>query len=297
VSFRDWIARYQVPIFFVVAYLLTWSVWGSAVAQQQKLLAFRIPGGVAYYLLTVAVVAVAAVAGGRKALLDLVHRCLRWRVGLGWYLAAALVPVALAFGCVAIYWWVAGQLFVGRMLALRPAGLYLLRAIPIWLVTEELAWRGFALPRLQRRTGNALTASLVLGMIWALWHTPLFFIQGISQHDYGWPYLGFVLLVPAESVLTTWLFNSTRGSVLIAALFHTFSRAALSYSGALAGGAGLFWLAVAAFWLAAVSVVLLAGPKSLSRRVTLGDPSLLPPERRPTPGDRGSAATGVPDVA
>ena len=78
---------------------------------------------------------------------------------------------------------------------------------------EEIGWRGFALPRLLERW-NAFTASLILGVVWALWHLPYFF--------FGMPYsfLIYALYLLAVSVLMTWIFNHTQGSLLVAVIFH-----------------------------------------------------------------------------
>ncbi len=84
-------------------------------------------------------------------------------------------------------------------------------------LAEELGWRGFALPRLQS-THSAFRASLVVGVIWGLWHLPLYLVPGnpISEVSAGVLLFGIV----ADSVLLTWLFNSTRGSLLLAPVFH-----------------------------------------------------------------------------
>ena len=131
----------------------------------------------------------------------------------------------------------------------------------VW-VTEELAWRGFALPRLQAGR-SALTASLILGLLWGLWHTPLFLIAGTAQTT--WPYLGFVLFTVAYSVLMTWMYNHTRGSVLLASLFHIASDTVLAFSGVLSGDPLLFWLTVAVTCIGAIVVVVVEGPARLSR--------------------------------
>jgi membrane protease YdiL (CAAX protease family) len=116
-------------------------------------------------------------------------------------------------------------------------GLFLFNAW-MWLLTEETAWRGFALPRLQGRF-NALTASVVLGVIWACWHLPLFFIADSFQAQI--PFLGFLLSTVATSVLIGWLFNRARGSVLIAALFHAAMDVGIAFGGVMTSGTLLFW--------------------------------------------------------
>ncbi|MBI5586317.1 MAG: CPBP family intramembrane metalloprotease [Deltaproteobacteria bacterium] len=87
---------------------------------------------------------------------------------------------------------------------------------------EELGWRGFALDRLQNKW-NALVASLILGLIWAAWHFPLFFIKGTPQEGLGFGTFLFwlwSLQVVSLSVLTTWVYNNTRRSILSAVFMH-----------------------------------------------------------------------------
>jgi uncharacterized protein len=85
---------------------------------------------------------------------------------------------------------------------------------------EEVGWRGFALPRMQGRF-NALTASIVLTVFWALWHWPLFLYRpGYTAMDVA-GIVGWVLSLLTGSILLTWLYNASRGSVLIAAVFHS----------------------------------------------------------------------------
>jgi uncharacterized protein len=85
---------------------------------------------------------------------------------------------------------------------------------------EEVGWRGFALPRLQAKF-NALTSSLILTGFWALWHIPLFFyrpgytamgVEGI---------FGLIFSLLTGSILLTWLYNSSKASILICAVFHS----------------------------------------------------------------------------
>ena len=89
-------------------------------------------------------------------------------------------------------------------------------------IPEELGWRGYALVRLQARW-SALTSSLILSAIWALYHLPLFFMPGSFHHSQGagsvWFWL-FMVQVAGMAVVMTWIFNNTRGSTLGAILFH-----------------------------------------------------------------------------
>jgi len=90
--------------------------------------------------------------------------------------------------------------------------IYFTNALP-----EEYGWRGYALEPLQRRT-NPLYASLILGAIWALWHLPLFFMEGTTQAAI--PMYQYFLQTIVLAILYTWLYNNTGGSVLIAVIFH-----------------------------------------------------------------------------
>lgn len=96
--------------------------------------------------------------------------------------------------------------------------IYFTNALP-----EEYGWRGYALDPLQRRF-SAVGASLILGLIWGLWHLPLVFIEGTTQAAI--PFHEFVLQTMLLAVVYTWLHNNTGGSVLIAALLHTSANTA-----------------------------------------------------------------------
>jgi uncharacterized protein len=123
---------------------------------------------------------------------------------------------------------------------------------------EELAWRGFALPRLLTHH-NALVASLILGVLWALWHLPLVWTEGATM--YQQPIWLFLMDIMATSVLFTWVFLHTRGSVLIAMLFHGATNLFLvSPDVASTGDLELPVLAMVAKWVLVAIVLLVAGP-------------------------------------
>jgi membrane protease YdiL (CAAX protease family) len=133
-------------------------------------------------------------------------------------------------------------------------------------IAEEAGWRGFAMPRLQSKY-NALVSSLILGVLWCCWHIPLFFQTGSSQQ--GIPFPIYLLLVVTLTLYMTWLYNNTRGSLIITVLAH-FS---FNLSGAfIAGTLGLLppmVLYVAAgsmLVLSVLGVTLYFGTRSLSRK-------------------------------
>jgi membrane protease YdiL (CAAX protease family) len=141
-------------------------------------------------------------------------------------------------------------------LALLP--LFLLVLFATDGVGEETAWRGFALPRLLVGH-NALVASLILGALWAVWHLPLVWTEGAPL--YGQPVWLLLLDTTAKSVLFTWVFLHTRGSVLLAALLHAATNlSVVSPVVADAGSVELLLLAALAKWALVGVVIAVTGP-------------------------------------
>jgi CAAX protease family protein len=133
----------------------------------------------------------------------------------------------------------------------------------VLVVGEELGWRGYALPLLLE-TRSAVTSSLILGVLWGLWHLPTFLVPGTPQ--YGLPLPAFVLLTVEYSILMTWVYLHTKGSVLIATLFH--GAINLSQGLFLGGieGATRYWLLCVVYGFAALVVAAFAlGLKSLRK--------------------------------
>ncbi|WP_268963451.1 CPBP family intramembrane glutamic endopeptidase [Reticulibacter mediterranei] len=131
---------------------------------------------------------------------------------------------------------------------------------------KEPGWRGFALPKLQDRY-SALGANLILGVLWTVWHLPFYFIPGTSQSTT--PFFVFALGTLANSILFTWVYNHTRGSVLMTFLFHNALNITALY---LPLSLWDQWQGVAAQCLVALVVVIAAGPARLSRRSSSGQP-------------------------
>jgi len=238
--------------FFAAAYLLPWAVWGSRIAEDHGWLGWHLPGAIALWTLVPVTATAVAVTGGRAGFADLGRRLVRWRVPARWYAAAVGIPLGLAVAAAALDALVSGDAQLGKTLGLPAAAAYLVYGTGLFLLTEEAAWRGFALPRLMTRL-SPLAASLVLGVVWAGWHAPTFLLG--SESDSAVPYAGFVVLTIATSVIVAWLYVRTGGSVLLCALFHAVSDAAYSYTGIVGREHSAFWTAVVlevavAVWLA-----------------------------------------------
>jgi len=257
--------------FFVLAYALTWSLesplvlLGDSVTATQSLvlviLASNVPSVVAIVL--------TALVLGRGALRKLLGRLLPWRVNPLWYLLVFLGPVVLVGGVVGVNALMGGPALSLGMPLLSAAIFFAFSIFPGSALGEEIGWRGYALPRLQTRM-SALSASLLIAPIWGLWHLPLWLAGWLQGQPFRTPalYAAFVTSAFALSVITTWVYNSTGGSLLMVALLH--ATANLPITLAIDGLGGRAVVPVLLYFgleiVAAIGVVIWAGPKHLSRK-------------------------------
>ncbi|MBD3285617.1 CPBP family intramembrane metalloprotease [candidate division WOR-3 bacterium] len=191
----------------------------------------------------------------------------RWKVGIGWY-GAALSPFAVALLVAFIYLVIMGRPAPGPQteITVPVIAMSLMMALLTGATGEEPGWRAFATPRLQHHLG-ALGASVILGIIWILWHLPLWFLEDTPQ--YGMPFVPFAVSCVTETILLTWIFNNTRGSLAMASLFHL----SINISGTLVAGM-LGWVAFDQYlWIQAVVLIVFAvlvicffGDAKLSRK-------------------------------
>jgi uncharacterized protein len=209
---------------------------------------------------------------GKEAMVKLFKRFFLWRVDWKWWLAALLLLPALQFASVLLTSWltrVRADFSHPMIREVVPLEAPLLALVLPWLVFEiltngeEWGWRGYVLPRLQAKH-SALVASLIVGVIWGVWHLPKFLGTGAGGER---SFLWFVIAHLALSVLYTWLYNSTRGSLLLVTLFHASGNTAgmfLPVSFAAAGGI-MPNLMIVLYIVAAVVVTFIAGAEHLSR--------------------------------
>jgi membrane protease YdiL (CAAX protease family) len=256
---RSLARRYPLVAFFGVTFLLTWAVWVPRALVSQDVMQAAWPADIAplsTYGPALAAVIVAALIG-RGALRDLGARLVRWRVGWWWYAVVLLGPAA--------FWavvWALLQLLGWDGESSRPLLVEqgLVAALPLLLVLtltdglgEETGWRGFALPRLLSRH-PALVASVVLGLLWALYHLPLFWTDGTTLSGSS-PWV-LAIELPAVAIVYTWVFLHTQGSALMAILLHGASNLT-TMSASVAGGDNhrVTALVVLLKWLLAAAVV------------------------------------------
>jgi len=125
-------------------------------------------------------------------------------------------------------------------------------------LSEEFGWRGYLLGKLQTRL-NPLAASLIVGIVWGLWHLPLFYMNATSQHVLGIPFIGFVLNLISISIIMTWIMNNTGRSLWAAIFFHWIYTFCLQVVSTGVTRSALYnWLEPAPFVIVAVAVLLLS---------------------------------------
>lgn len=229
--------RYPLVVFVILSYAITWPGWWLEVQTGSPIAAL-----LGYFGPAIAALLIAAVVTGAAGVEDLLARLLRWRVGLGWYGVAVLLPVLTVIAAVALQGLFSPAVDMralaesGWRLAIL-AGFGTIYGVLI-AAGEELGWRGFMLPRLLTRY-NGLVASLIVGIVWGLWHLPLRWWMGGSGDALD--VLLYGLGIDCAAVIYTWLYRRTRGSVLIASLFHAAYDVAVITAGQVCGPESSFF--------------------------------------------------------
>jgi membrane protease YdiL (CAAX protease family) len=220
---------------------------------------------------SLAAIVLVLVEGRKGGLRELLRRFLIWRVGIPWWAFALLFAIIPSVAALYLFDLLGGPPVdwsrLPPLYAVVPMFLMLTIAAGMG---EEFGWRGFLLPRLQTRH-NALVSALIVGVVWAIWHIPLFFIKGTNQYEIQSQggllpaILGYSAFVIVSSIQFTWVFNNTKGSVLLAAVLHGASNAWGGYIDVYRGHFGGILTFLAVSVLVSIVIVLMAGPANLSR--------------------------------
>ena len=206
-------------LYFAVTFALAWAFWFAAafISSRSNVGAGRtllfLPGTFAPAIVALWMTYRASPSGQRDQLLA---RLFQWRLPARWYVFAASYMVVAKLIAAAVF-----RFSDGAWPAFGSTPLYLLFLATAFSAPvqagEEIGWRGYALPRLGEAIGFP-AASLVLGVIWGIWHLPLFLIANTGET--GQPFAVFVLAVTAVSVAMTWLYLKTHGSLVLVMLMH-----------------------------------------------------------------------------
>jgi membrane protease YdiL (CAAX protease family) len=207
------IERHQISIFFILAFVLSWYPWYAGIAADVLIIGPSL-----------AAVIVVLIVSGKRGFINLLRPFIRSRAGLLWWGIAVFGMAGIFLIGLGAHLVLGGEappfIMIREELNLIP--LYLMVVLMPWNgpVGEEFGWRGFALPKLQSTYGP-LVASLVIGVIWGIWHLPTFFAPlGVLSALTTALGIGFILpytiTTIASSIFMTWLYNKTQKSALIA---------------------------------------------------------------------------------
>jgi uncharacterized protein len=271
----------SVTVFFLLAFVISWAVWIPSALASYGLIPFQISSTPANLVGAfgpfLAALITTALYDGRAGFKSLFKRFLVWRVNILWYLFVLFWPPIFSLlktGAAVLMGSAAPNFSQPPFITLYPLPAELKSTAPFIVflpfifiqqlilgssMGEEPGWRGYALPRLQAGR-SSLWASLVLGLLWGLWHLPFWLTKDnpTQQGSIGWEILGLM----ATTVLFTWVFNNTKGSLLLALLFHNSIAMTTLF---LASADAPAWMGVALNWSVVAIVIAAFGPKRLSR--------------------------------
>lgn len=216
-------------LFFVVAYVITWLIWLPLILPQFGIDGLPVIPTYHHYIGSfgplMAAILVTAYYDGSKGVLRLLKKFVLWQVHWVWYFIVLIVPVILVV--LAGY---ADQFINHHSFSMQgfstnkefpaagPLSYFLLNLFTFG-IGEETGWRGFALPIFQKRF-NALTATFTLSVGWALWHVPAFIYRPLYSQMNIAGMAGFFISLMMGAIVLTWLYNSTKGSLIFVAVFH-----------------------------------------------------------------------------
>jgi len=284
-SFTAFLKQHSLVVGILLIFLMTWPIDLS----YSGALPFQVPFALAMlvgYGIFFAALIMTALTLGKSGVIALLKRFLIWRVGAKWYLVAfLLIPSFNLLGVVLNAALSSQPIDFSTVFAYKffgPSANLVILILPLVLydaVTngEEIGWRGYVLPRLQAKH-SALVSSLILGVIWGLWHLPKFMAPGNSG--------SFALVVVdtlAKAVFLTWLYNNTQGSLLLTTLAHASWNASsmvLPMANTVSGeNMGVSIISLVLQVVAVIVITVWAGPARLSRTK-----AMQIEERAPIPG-------------
>lgn len=261
--------QFPVSTFLVLTFLWTWLWWIPLAISLKGEMTTNIPLTLSMVLIgafgpTLSAILVVWVQEGINGVYALLKRVLYWQVSWWWYLVLLVLPPLLWFITL-----LTAKFFLSMNLQITAPWLLfpfaLLSSLLGGPIAEEVRWRGYLVPNLQKRT-TALLTGICVGIIWAIWHFPAFYVQGIALAiaETGQPLamLRYLLTAIPVEVLFVWLFNNTRGSLLISILFHASLNASAGFVFATQVPPlpadqiqTLTWIYVVVVWLVTAAVV------------------------------------------
>jgi membrane protease YdiL (CAAX protease family) len=274
-SLKSQVEKHQVTILILLVYGLTWPFMILEVLASQHIVSFTPPA--AFMILQgfmpgVAAVIVTGLTRGSPGVRALLQKVLIVRVSPWWYAFAFFTMAGVSIAAILLTNRLDASSAIPLLSPENPfsgplgllAGILMLFLFTMLFNAEEFAWRGVALPRLQARH-NALVASLILSVPWLFFHLPLFFKAGSSQSESS--FLSYAVGMVATTILFTFLYNHTRGSLLLVYILHASMNTwtQIFSINSSAPNPLLDWTLTAVLVALAVLVVIVTGAKNLAR--------------------------------
>jgi membrane protease YdiL (CAAX protease family) len=282
------LTRKPILSFFVLAYVISWAIWAPLVAYYYQspflisltetpvpliLLAF-----LGFFGPTFSALIMAGLEGGSGGIKKLLSGWRRWRVGVWWYLAILASQIVIQLAATGLYitlFDVRPTITWNAWYGVFP--MFLQAALIGGAIAEETGWRGYALPRLMQAK-SALISSIIIGLIWGAWHLPISLIPGANFPVPLTPvlFIMFSLNTTFISIIMTWLFNNTKGSLFICYVYHALLNTALFGSIFHFADVESAWRVKTCFGTAlrglfALLLVVFFGPIRLSRKKSGGE--------------------------
>jgi len=254
--------------FFFLTFAITWAMWFPAaltkLSGSASILGPDKVGSFARWAPGIAAIIISAFLAGKHGIGDLFRPLKIWKVPFSWYLFVLLFQPALFF----VSKWIDLSLLGKSYEVITPLSTLdidapfifiaisvIISAIP-GAFMEELGWRGFALPRLQKQN-NALIASIILGLIWGFWHIPsIIYLEGTDVFNMVLAVVNTI----AVTILFTWIFNNTQGSLLLVTMFHMSIQYSENFLGVIPSQTPTILK-----WLVAIIILVAVGANNLSK--------------------------------
>lgn len=214
--------KFPIISFFILTFIFSWFFWSFQIFYKKEIPILRIIGT---FSPIICAILVTQINEGKKGIKKLLKPILNYKFNIVWYIFCLFSTALLSFTAIGISFSLGFTDFSFNELS----KIYLI--IPVFLFVlffsvlgEETGWRGFALNKMQKKI-TPLLSSIIIGIIWGLWHLPLFFIEG-NFHQLI-PIWLFLIQEIALSIVITLIYNKTNKSLLSVHLFHAASNTTL----------------------------------------------------------------------
>ncbi len=258
--------RLKLSLFFIITFVFSWLFWFSGAKDNSAFLVIGTFGP------TVTALSLTVIFQGLPGIRSIVSRLLRWKVKFYWYL--------IIFGSTSIIPLLAIWIFSlqgGTIIQTNdPRQWYLIipaffQILFLSVLGEEIGWRGYALPLMQKNLTPFLS-SIILGIIWGIWHLPLFWMAGNFHSQI--PFSLFILQSVALTIVMTWLYNRTSNSLFTVHIFHAASNTFLGVLPIMpenTGGSLIpLWIAVGLLWVFTFAIMIIDRKEFFHKKELVG---------------------------